>query len=98
MILIYATAKLTILNIATTHIAGDVLENLPVNIFIKAYDTNAKAIPLLMLYVRGIEIIAKIAGADSDMSFHSMSVMFLINRTETKSRAAHQFVWANLLL
>ena len=32
----YATAKLTTLKIAITHIAGEVLENLPVNILIKA--------------------------------------------------------------
>ena len=31
---------------------------------------------------------AKIAGADSEMSFHSISVIFLINKTETKSKAA----------
>ena len=31
---------------------------------------------------------AKIAGADSEISFHSMSVIFLINKTETKSKAA----------
>ena len=43
------TAKLITLRIATTHIAGEVLENFPVNIFIKAYETNAKAIPLLIL-------------------------------------------------
>ena len=48
-LLIYATAKLTTLNIAITHIAGEVLANLPVNIFIRAYETNANAIPLLML-------------------------------------------------
>ena len=45
----YATAKLTTLKVAITHIAGDVVENLPVNIFIKAYDTNASAMPLLIL-------------------------------------------------
>ena len=45
----YATAKLTTLNIAITHIAGEVVENFPVNNFIKAYDTNARAIPLLIL-------------------------------------------------
>ena len=45
----YATAKLITLSTAITHIAGEVLENLPVNILIKAYETNAKAIPLLML-------------------------------------------------
>ena len=32
----YATTKLTTLRIATTQIAGEVDENLPVNIFIKA--------------------------------------------------------------
>ena len=67
------------------------LENLPVNILIKAYDTKAKAIPLL-LYVSGIEIIARIAGADLDMSFHSISVIFLIKRTDTKVKPLHQFV------
>ena len=41
-----------------------------------------------MLYVNGIVIIASIAGADSEISFHSISVMFLINRTETNSKAA----------
>ena len=71
-----------------TQIAGDVDENLPVNILINAYDTNARAIPLLMLYVKGIAIIARIAGADSEISFHSISVIFLIKSTETKSNAA----------
>ena len=33
---IQATTKLTTLKIATTHIAGEVLENLPVNILINA--------------------------------------------------------------
>ena len=41
------------LSVAITHIAGEVVENFPVNILINAYDTNAKAIPLLMLYVKG---------------------------------------------
>ena len=31
---------------------------------------------------------ARIAGADSETSFHSISVIFLINKTETKSKAA----------
>ena len=64
------------------------LENFPVNIFIKAYETNAKAIPLLILYVKGIDIMAKTAGADSAISSHSMSVIFLTNKTATYSRAA----------
>ena len=33
-------------------------------------------------------IIARIAGADSEMSFHSISVIFLINRTDTNNKAA----------
>ena len=41
--------KLTTLSIATNQIAGEVLLNLPVNNLIKAYDTNARAIPLLIL-------------------------------------------------
>ena len=49
LIAFYATTKLITLRIAITHIAGEVDENLPVNIFINAYETNAKAIPLLML-------------------------------------------------
>ena len=48
-IFIYATAKLITLSIAITHIAGEVEENLPVNNLINAYDTKAKAIPLLIL-------------------------------------------------
>ncbi len=35
-IFIYATAKLITLSIAITHIAGEVLENFPVNNLIKA--------------------------------------------------------------
>ena len=67
---VYATTKLITLNIATTQIAGEVLENLPVNILIKAYDTNAKAIPLLILYVKGIDIIASIEGLT--LKYHSI--------------------------
>ena len=72
------------------------LENLPVKSLIKAYETNAKAIPLLILYVRGIAIIASIAGADSDISFHSISVIFLIKRTDTKSKAAPSICFGKL--
>ena len=85
------------LRIAITHIAGEVVENLPVKIFIKAYETNAKAIPLLILYVRGIAIIARIAGADSEISFHSISVIFLINKTDTKSKAAPSICFGKLV-
>ena len=35
-----------------------------------------------------MDIIARIAGADSEISFHSMSVIFLMKRTDTKSKAA----------
>ena len=41
-----------------------------------------------MLYVSGIVIIAKTAGADSDISSHSMSVIFLTKRTATYTNAA----------
>ncbi len=44
---------------------------------------NAKAIPLLIEYVSGIVIIAITAGADSAISSHSISVMFLTNKTAT---------------
>ena len=73
------------------------LENLPVKSLIKAYETNAKAIPLLILYVRGIAIIASIAGADSDISFHSISVIFLIKRTDTNSKAAPSICFGKLV-
>ena len=49
---------------------------------------NANAIPWLMLYVKGIVIIAKTAGADSAISFHSISTMFLTNNTATYTKAA----------
>ena len=67
------------------------------NILINAYDTKANAIPLLILYVKGIAIIARIAGADSDISFHSISVIFLIKRTETKSKAAPSICFGKLV-
>ena len=41
-----------------------------------------------MLYVKGIAIIARIAGADSAISSHSMSVIFLTNKTDTNNKAA----------
>ena len=41
------------------------------------------AIPLEIEYVKGIVIIASTAGAASAMSSHSMSTMFLTNRTAT---------------
>ena len=46
------------------------------------------AIPLEIEYVKGIAIIAITAGAASAMSSHSMSTMFLTNRTATYTRAA----------
>ena len=69
----------------------------PVNNLIKAYETNAKAIPLLILYVKGIAIIARIAGADSAISSHSISVIFLTKRTETKSKAAPSICFGRLV-
>ena len=80
-----------------TQIAGDVDENLPVNILINAYEMKAKAIPLLILYVKGIAIIARTAGADSAMSFHSMSVIFLTKRTATYKSAAPSISFGRLV-
>ena len=41
-----------------------------------------------MLYVNGMVIMAKTAGADSAISFHSISTMFLTNNTATYTKAA----------
>ena len=40
---------------------------------------------------------ARIAGADSEISFHSISVIFLIKRTDTKSKAAPSICFGKLV-
>ena len=56
---------------------------------------NAKAIPLLILYVRGIAIIASMAGADSAISSHSISVIFLTNKVAIYIKAAPSISFGN---
>ena len=79
------------------HIAGEVVANFPVKIFIKAYATKASAIPLLILYVKGMVIIATIAGADSAISSQEMSVIFLTNKTATYNNAAPSISFGKLV-
>ena len=50
-----------------------------------------------MLYVRGIVIIATIAGADSAISSHSISVIFLTKRTATYNSAAPSISFGKLV-
>ena len=58
---------------------------------------NARAIPLLILYVKGIVIIATTAGPDSAISFHSISVMFLTNKIATYNNAAPSISFGRLV-
>jgi hypothetical protein len=50
-----------------------------------------------MLYVKGIAIMARIAGAASPISSHSISVMFLTKRTETNTKAAPSICFGKLV-
>ena len=79
----YAAKNETIDKPAITQIAGCVTAAFPVKILINAYAMKANAIPCEIEYVSGMATIAKTAGADSEISFHSIPDMCFTNRTAT---------------
>ena len=58
---------------------------------------KAKAIPCEIEYVSGMATIARIAGALSVISFHSIPVICFTNRTATYKRAAPSISFGKLV-